>query len=96
LTGSLLFVWGGSVGGYYTLGMLNVGQCFKGSDLTAASSLFVMAYTAGMVVGPFFCSTSMRFAGPSGLLILPAIAPAFFILLVLKQESTATPVGVKS
>ena len=95
LTGSLLFVWGGSVGGYYTLGMLNVGQCFKGSDLTAASSLFVMAYTAGMVVGPLFCSTSMRLAGPSGLLILPAIAPAFFILLVLRRGSTATPLGDK-
>ena len=95
LTGSLLFVWGGSVGGYYTLGMLNVGQCCKGSDLTAASSMFVMAYTAGMVVGPLFCSISMRIAGPSGLLILPAIAPIFFIWLVLKKESTATPVGDK-
>ena len=93
LTGLLLFVWGGSVGGYYTLGMLRVGQCFKGSDLTAASSMFVMAYTAGMVVGPLFCSASMQLAGSSGLLILPAIAPVFFILLVLRRESTAAPGG---
>jgi MFS family permease len=95
LTGSLLFFWGGSVGGYYTLGMLNVGQCFKGSDLTAASSMFVMAYTTGMVVGPLFCSSSMRLAGPSGLLVLPGIVPVFFILLVLRRESTATPGGSK-
>jgi MFS family permease len=93
LIGSLIFVWGGSVGGYYTLGMLKVGQCFKGSDLTAASSMFVMAYTAGMVVGPLFCSASMQVAGPSGLLVLPAIVPAFFILLVLRREGAAAPGG---
>jgi len=95
LSGSLLFVWGGSVGGYYTLGMLNVGQCFKGSDLTAASSMFVMAYTTGMVVGPLLCSTSMQLTSPSGLFVLPGIVPVFFILLVLRRESTATPGGSK-
>ncbi len=89
LIGSLIFAWGGSVGGYYTLGLLNVGQCFRGSDLTAASSMFVMAYTAGMVVGPLFCSAFMQVAGPSGLLVLPAIVPAFFILLVLRREGAA-------
>jgi MFS family permease len=93
LTGSLLFVWGGSVGGYYTLGMLKVGQRFKGSDLTAASSMFVMAYTAGMVMGPLFCSASMQVAGSSGLLVLPAIVPVFFILLVLRREGAAAPNG---
>ncbi len=93
LTRSLIFVWGGSVGGYYTLDLLKLGQCFKGSDLTAASSMFVMAYTAGMVVGPLFCSTSMQVAGPAGLLVLPAIVPAFFILLVLKREGAAMPGG---
>ena len=91
LTGALLFVWGGSVGGYYTLGMLNVGQRFKAGDLTAASSMFVMAYTTGMVMGPLFCSVSMQVAGSSGLLVLPAIAPAFFILLVLTRDGSAEP-----
>jgi len=93
LIGSLVFIWGGAVGGYYTLGMLNVGQCFKGGDLTAASSMFVMAYTAGMVVGPLFCSVSMQVAGPAGLLVLPAIVPAFFILLVVRRQGAAAPSG---
>jgi hypothetical protein len=91
--GSLIFIWGGSVGGYYTLGMFNVGQCLLGGDLTAASSLFVMAYTAGMVVGPLLCSASMQIVGPFGLLVLPAIVPAFFILLVLRREGAAAPGG---
>jgi MFS family permease len=93
LIGSLIFLWGGSVGGYYTLGMLNVGQCFKGGELTAASSMFVMAYTAGMVGGPLFCSAAMQAAGPAGLLVLPAIVPVFFILLVLRRPGAALPGG---
>jgi MFS family permease len=88
---ALIFVWGGAVGGYYTLGMLNVGPCFKGGDLTAASAMFVMAGTTGMVVGPLFCSVSMQAAGPRGLLVLPAVVPAFFMLLVLRQKGAAAP-----
>ena len=57
--------------------------------------MFVMAYTAGMVVGPLFCSASMQVAGPFGLFVLPAIAPVFFILLVLRREGAAAP-GIKN
>ena len=54
-------------------------------------SMLVMAYTAGMVMGPLFCSVSMQVAGSSGLLVLPAIAPAFFILLVLTRDGSTGP-----
>jgi len=93
LMGVLLFIWGGSVGGYYTLGMLNVGQVFKNSDLTAASSMFVMAYTFGMVVGPLLGSTSMQVFGPSGLLVILSVVPFFFILLVLRRHRVAPRQG---
>jgi len=86
LIGPLLFVWGGSIGGYYTLGMINLGQRFKGGDLTAASAMFVMAYTCGMVVGPFFGSISMQLSDPHGLLIMLALVPIFFIFLILRQH----------
>lgn len=84
LTGVLLFFWGGSVGAYYTLGMLNIGQVFKDTDLTAASSMFVMAYTLGMVVGPLLGSTAMQLFGPVGLLAVLGLMPLFFIPLVLR------------
>jgi len=84
ITGVLLFVWGGSVGAYYTLGMLNIGQIFKSTDLTAASSMFVMAYTFGMVVGPLLGSTSMQFSGPIGLLAVLGVIPLVFIPLALR------------
>jgi MFS family permease len=86
LTGVLLFFWGGSVGAYYTLGMINIGQVFKEADLTAASSMFVMAYTVGMVVGPLMGSTSMQFVGPAGLLAVMGAVPLIFIPLVLRTD----------
>jgi len=90
LTVVLLFFWGGSVGAFYTLGMVNIGQVFKGADLTAASSMFVMAYTLGMVVGPLIGSTSMHFAGPVGLLVVMGLAPLIFIPLVLQTNGKNT------
>jgi hypothetical protein len=55
--------------------------------------MFVIADTAGMVMGPLFCSVSMQVAGASGLLALPAIAPAFFILLILSRDGAAASGG---
>ena len=86
LIGTLLFVWGGSIGGYYTLGMINLGQRFNGGDLTAASSMFVMAYTSGMVVGPVLGSISMQLSDPHGFLIMLALVPIFFIFLILRRQ----------
>jgi hypothetical protein len=78
------------VGAYYTLGMLNIGQLFKASDLTAASSMFVMAYTVGMVVGPISGSSAMRVLGPVGLLVVMGLIPLFFIPLVMQAKKDSS------
>jgi MFS family permease len=89
LSSVLLFIWGGAVGAYYTLGMLNIGQVFKTTDLTAASSMFVMAYTIGMVVGPMSGSASMQALGPVGLLAVMGAVPLVFIPLVLRAHRSS-------
>ena len=89
LSSVLLFIWGGAVGAYYTLGMLNIGQVFKTTDLTAASSMFVMAYTVGMVVGPMSGSASMQALGPVGLLAVMGVLPLVFIPLVLRTHRSS-------
>ncbi|MCG6911580.1 MAG: MFS transporter [Deltaproteobacteria bacterium] len=86
LSSVLLFIWGGAVGAFYTLGMLNIGQVFKATDLTAASSMFVMAYTFGMVVGPISGSSSMQVFGPVGLLAVMGTAPLLFLPLLLRRS----------
>jgi len=77
--GSCLFLWGGSIGGFYTLGMMHLGQRFSGTHLTAASSMFVMAYTTGMVGGPFLGGVAMQLYDPNGLLIMMMVIPIFFL-----------------
>jgi MFS family permease len=86
----LIFLWGGSIGGYYTLGMINLGQRFNGSELTAASSMFVMAYTCGMVIGPLFGSVSMQLSDPHGLLVMLGLVPLLFFILLLRRNSAPT------
>jgi MFS family permease len=44
---ALLFVWGGFIGGLYTVGLAHLGQRFTGGDLAAANSAFVFCYSAG-------------------------------------------------
>jgi hypothetical protein len=43
-----------------------------------------MAYTLGMVVGPFMGSTSMQVGGPAGLLLVVGVVPLIFIPLVMR------------
>lgn len=52
LKGSVLLLFGGMAGGFYTLGLILLGQRFSGPDGTAANTAFVMAYTLGMLTGP--------------------------------------------
>jgi MFS family permease len=86
MAGVLLFVWGGSVGAFYTLGMLNIGKVFKNSNLTSASSMFVMAYTFGMVVGPLLGGASMQLLGTAGLPAVMGMLPIFFMPLILRGK----------
>lgn len=47
----VLFIAGGTVSGLYTLGIVLIGQDFRGQRLAVVSTGFAMAYSAGSVVG---------------------------------------------
>lgn len=85
LAGPLLFVLGGAIVSYYTLAMIFLGQRFEGSELTSATSMLVVAYTCGMVSGPFLCSVGMKFSNEYGLFIMLTILPIIFIMLLLAK-----------
>lgn len=76
----VLFVAGGTVSGLYTLGIVLIGQDFRGQRLAAVSTGFAMAYSAGSVIG----------ATPIGYLIdlfgveaLPVTVAGGFLALML-------------
>ncbi|MEX0851895.1 MAG: MFS transporter, partial [Bauldia sp.] len=48
---AVLFVAGGTIAGIYTLGVVLIGQDFRGRRLAVISTGFAMAYSAGSVVG---------------------------------------------
>lgn len=47
----VLFIAGGTVSGLYTLGIVLIGQDFRGQRLAVVSTGFAMAYSAGSVIG---------------------------------------------
>ena len=51
LLGPVLFLAGGTISGIYTLGVILIGQEFRGQRLAIVSTAFAMAYSAGAVVG---------------------------------------------
>jgi MFS family permease len=64
LAGVYAFLFGGVEGMIYTLGVILVGERFKGALLAAATTLFTACWGAGTVIGPLLVGLGMdRFGG---------------------------------
>ncbi|MEO8667937.1 MAG: MFS transporter [Bauldia sp.] len=86
----LLFVWGGFIGGLYTVGLAHLGQRFSGADLAAANSAFVFCYSAGSLFGPAGLGIGMEAWDPHGFaVVLAACFLAYVILLVARMVAVA-------
>lgn len=62
----LLLLWGGIVGALYPVGLGELGARFRGADLASANSAYVMAYAAGMLVGPPIIGAGLDLIPPAG------------------------------
>jgi MFS family permease len=72
-----VFVFGGIEGMIYTLGVVLIGQRFKGSLLAAATTSFTACWGAGTVLGPLLAGVGMDWLGDESLMY---IVFAFFLL----------------
>jgi MFS family permease len=72
-----VFVFGGIEGMIYTLGVVLIGQRFKGSRLAAATTSFTACWGAGTVLGPLLAGVGMDWLGDESLMY---IIFAFFLL----------------
>jgi MFS family permease len=72
-----VFVFGGIEGMIYTLGVVLIGQRFKGSRLAAATTSFTACWGAGTVLGPLLAGVGMDWLGDESLMY---IVFAFFLL----------------
>ncbi len=79
---ALLFVWGGLMGGLYTVGLAHLASRFSGPDIAGANAAFVVLYNVGLTTGPPLVGLAMDLANPHGFayalaglaLIVPAAA----------------------
>jgi MFS family permease len=74
---AVLFVWGGMIGGLYTVGLTHLGAKFHGADLAAANGAFVVMYSTGMLVGPPAIGAGLDAFTPYG---APAVMALFFVV----------------
>jgi len=81
-----VFLWGGVVGGMYTVGLAHLGSRLTGTDLAQANAAFVMCYAVGMTVGPQLVGLFMDIFGPNGFAIGIGLFFAIFILLYLVRR----------
>lgn len=80
---SLLFVWGGTIFAYYTVGLSLLGQSFPAAQFTAANASFIVLYELGSVGGPVIGGAAMDFVGPHGVLGVVALASLGFLAVTI-------------
>lgn len=86
----LLFVWGGLIGGIYSVGLTLLGERFKGPSLASANAGFVMAYCMGMLTGPAAEGAALDAWNPHGLMaVLGTISLIYLIFLLVRRPSIA-------
>lgn len=71
------FAFGGVEGMIYALGIILVGERFKGHQLAGASTAFTACWAVGTIAGPFLAGAGMDYWGADK---LPLIIFGFFLL----------------
>jgi MFS family permease len=80
---TLLFIWGGTLLGIYTVGLSLLGQTSSAGALAAANAAFIVAYEIGSIAGPVIAGVAMDAIGPNGLLFLVGGVSLVFIPVVM-------------
>jgi MFS family permease len=82
LAGSIFaFVFGGIEGMIYALGVILVGEHFKGAMLAAATTMFTACWGAGTVIGPFLTGVGMDQYGEDRMALILFLMFALFLPL---------------
>lgn len=92
----LLFIWGGAIGGLYTVGLAHLGARFAGGDLASANAAFVILYNVGLLLGPPAIGLGMDAADPHGFAgVLAGLFLVYVIVAALSLRHGSQPVPVR-
>lgn len=89
---AVLFLAGGVISGLYTLGVILIGQDFRGTRLATVSTGFAMAYSAGSIAGSTPVGAAIDLFGPEalpGMIGLGFLIMGLFMLRGMRREPGA-------
>ncbi|MEM7652691.1 MAG: MFS transporter [Pseudomonadota bacterium] len=85
----IAFAWGGVAFGFYTVGLVNLGQRAGQSQLTAANAAFVMAYQIGLISGPALSGGGIDIMGPDGFIVVLGTCTLLFCLYAIYRVQSS-------
>jgi len=86
----LMFVWGGTLYAFYSLGIALVGAYYTDNDLVGANTVFVMTYCFGGMLGPVLAGAALdRFRGAGLVAVLSAGGAMLLLGSVLRYRRHA-------
>jgi predicted MFS family arabinose efflux permease len=74
-----LFVWGGCLGGFYTLSLTLLGRRFRSDELAGANAAFVVVYEIGGLLGAISGGVGLELWNPHGILAALGVVYTAFI-----------------
>ena len=78
-----LFVWGGALGGFYTISMVLIGRRFKGADLVAINAAFVVFWGLGAIAGPAATGGAMEAWGINAMPVVVVVCCVLYLALAI-------------
>ncbi len=85
----IVFVQGGVILGFYTLGLAIVGEEVKGKDLAAANAAYLVMYQTGAIAGPLAAGIAMTFAPVQGFIVIVAGLMSVSVVALLRLGWTS-------
>ena len=74
----VLFLWGASSAGMYTVGLVRLGAIFKPRELGPATAVFILVTQIGSVAGPIVGGAGMDLWDPHGFIVVTALGCGLF------------------
>ncbi len=78
---AVLFLWAGTVGGFYPVGLAQLGAIYRDGALAGANAAFVMSYSLGMLVGPPLVGLGLDLLPPGGFFLAMGAMIAAYLLV---------------
>ena len=86
-----LMVWGGALGGFYTVSMVIIGRRFKGADLVAVNAAFVVFWGLGAITGPAATGGAMEVWGINAMPVVVVVCCLLYLLLAISRLMRGAP-----